>query len=49
MNAAYQLLTVAALIFPAAMAVEHQIANGLEHAAHSPRVQAYLTAKDNNR
>lgn len=49
MNAAYQLLAVAALIFPAAVAIEHQLANGLEHAAHRPRVQAYLTAKDNNR
>ncbi|SIC19843.1 hypothetical protein [Mycobacteroides abscessus] len=49
MNAAYQLIAAATLIFPAALAVEHQLANGLQHAAHHPRVQAYLTAKDNNR
>ncbi|WP_016887493.1 hypothetical protein [Mycobacteroides abscessus] len=49
MNGAYQLLAIAALLFPAAVAIEHQLANSLEHAAHSPRVQAFLTAKDNDR
>ncbi|MBN7567144.1 hypothetical protein ACM0AZ_25270 [Mycobacteroides abscessus subsp. massiliense] len=49
MNGAYQLLAIAALIFPVAVAIEHQLANSLEHAAHSPRVQAYITAKDNDR
>lgn len=49
MNGTYQLLVIAALIFPAAVAIEHQLASGLEHAAQSPRVQAFLTAKDNDR
>lgn len=49
MNGAYQLLVIVALMFPAAIAIEQQLANGLEHVAHSTRIQAFLAAKDNNR
>lgn len=49
MNAAYQLAAAVAVSLPVAVAAVHELTHTLQHAAHSPRVQAFLTAKDNNR
>lgn len=49
MNTAYQLVGAVAVMLPVAVAAVHELSHTLQHAAHSPRVQAFLTAKDLNR
>lgn len=49
MNTAYHLVATAAVSLPVAVAAVHELTHTLQHAAHNPRVQAFLTAKDLNR
>ncbi|SKH86739.1 hypothetical protein [Mycobacteroides abscessus] len=49
MNTTYHLVATIAVMLPVAVAAVHELTHTLQHAAHNPRVHAFLIAKDNDR